>query len=132
MPLAGQWLHLRRLKIVLAAAWLLLTACGEPAPEAVGSAPPISGAALDELQSKLRETLDRDFAGARAERVRVERTSDGARAVVHASLAATFNEAEYERICRAISETASSTLVEGQSLELYLLHGEEVVHSCGP
>lgn len=125
---------LNRSKIVAAAAaGMLLVACQESAaPDAAGTAPPISGAALDELQSKLRETLDRDFAGARAERVRVERTSDGARAVVHASLAATFNEAEYERICRAISETASSTLVEGQSLELYLLHGEAVVHSCGP
>ena len=56
---------------------MLLIACGESAPEAAGSAPPISGAALDELQNKLRATLDRDFAGRRAERVRVERASDG-------------------------------------------------------
>jgi hypothetical protein len=123
---------LHRAKILLAAAaGMLLLACRESAPESEGSAPPISGAALDQIQNNLRATLDRDFAGLRAERVRVERASDGSRAIVHAGLVAASDEAEYQRVCRAISEATSSVLIEGQSLEVYLLHGEEVVHSCG-
>ena len=117
---------------LLAAATLVCAACGEPTVSDSGAnVAPISGAAMDAVQRNLHEILDREFTGLRAERVRVEKSADGRRVVVHASLEAELAEAEYRRICRAFAEAAASELVAGQALEAHLMAGDAVVHSCG-
>lgn len=117
--------------LLLASALVLAAGCGDPAADPQAPAPAISGTEMDEVQRRIREVLDRDFAGLRAEYVRVERSSDGKRAILHAGVDPGFPEAEYARVCDAMVETAASVFAPGQALEIHLLRGGAVVHSCG-
>jgi len=114
-----------------AAAFLMLAllACGEPAAPGA-STEPISGAALDAIQQNVRAIVAREFGEGPAESVRVERTEDGQRAVLHASLRPDATPADHERVCGVLSEAAGSVLTEGQSIEVYLLQEGSVVHTC--
>ena len=120
----------RRAICFWAAVLLFCVACDDSAREPA-AAPPIAGAVLDQIQKNVQEILDRDFGGMRAERVRVEKAANGARAVVHATLGAALAEADDQRLCSALSDAASSMLLEGQSIEVHFLRDGAVVHSCG-
>ena len=117
------------------ACWLAVplfgVACGDASRPPV-AAPPIAGAVLDQIQKNVQQTLDRDFGGLRAERVRVERADDGARAVVHASLGAPLAEGDDQRLCGALAAAASGMLLAGQSIEIHLVGEGGAVRSCAP
>ncbi len=121
-------------KTSLVTAVLLLAAgCGEKSgsPDA-REVPPISGAAIDAIRAEVRARLEGDPAFRPAERLRVERTEEGARIVVHVTLAEEPDEQAYARLCETIAAAAASVLVEGQTQEVYFLKDDAVVHSCGP
>lgn len=109
-----------------------IAACGEPpAAEPSKAAPPIAGTALDRMQANVRQVLDRDFAGLRAEQSALTLDDDGRRAIVRTQLPDASADADLDRLCRAILAAAAPDLLEGQSLEVNLLRSGEVAHSCG-
>jgi len=118
---------------LLTIALLLAAGCGEKSGSpGAGEVPPISGAAIDAIRAQVRARLERDPGFTPAERIRVERTEDGARAVVHVTLAEDLDEEAYARLCETIAAAAASVLVAGQTQEVYFLRGDAVVHSCVP